>query len=62
MLKELLVGAANVLVIYPSDAYHTPRKGEFKEDMNNLRSDFREVGETMQIVMRKYESTDYCWR
>ena len=62
IFMELLAGAENVLVINPSDDYKHPRKGEFKEDMKNLDSDFREVGADMRLVMRKYGSTNYCRR
>lgn len=57
---ELLAGAAGVLVLYPSDNYYRPQKGEFKEDMRNLCSDFQEVGDDMRVIMREYESSDYC--
>ena len=62
IFSELLEGTRNVLVLYPSDDYHHPQKGEFNEDIKNLRSDFREVGEDMRLVLRKYESTNYCRR
>lgn len=53
LLKSILRGFGQSLVIYPARDYARPSKGEFRKDATRLRSDARSVGRDLRKKLKQ---------
>jgi len=53
-LKSFLEGARQVLVLSPPVNYIRPARGDFAQDVKNLRGDFEQVASDMRKGVAKY--------
>lgn len=54
LLKNLLDGARQVLVLYPDGDYNRPRRGDFSGDLKALRDDANRVGNDLKTTVGRY--------
>lgn len=53
-LLNLLAGAGQALVIWPSDDYVRPARGGFRRDARALRSDSKRVASSLKKTIRAH--------
>jgi hypothetical protein len=59
ILKNIVRGMMNVLVLYPDNDYIRPDKSDFSRDAANLRSDFNHVASDIRKTTLKYGKQIY---
>ncbi|MBX7229624.1 MAG: hypothetical protein K1X48_08480 [Burkholderiaceae bacterium] len=52
--RKILEGARQVLVLSPPVNYIRPARGDFAQDVKNLRGDFEQVASDMRKGVAKY--------
>lgn len=60
ILKNILDGMANALVICPDRDYIRPDKRGFSRDAANLRSDFKNVANDLRKTTLNYGENYHC--
>jgi hypothetical protein len=59
LLKNILEGARNILVIWPETEYIRPDKHSFQRDNKALRSDSKRVIRDMNRTIKKHGQIDH---
>ena len=54
LLKNLLSGAREILVLYPDSDYDRPKRGGFAGDLEALRDDAARVGKDIKTSVGRY--------
>lgn len=54
VIRELLQGARDVLVLAPPSRYHRPKRAGFVTDMKNLRKDAARIAYGLRSSVDKY--------
>ena len=59
ILKNIIDGMANVLVLYPDSDYIRPDRRGFSRDAANLRGDFKRVAGDLRKTVLEYGEDYY---
>lgn len=57
LIKNIIVGMRDVLVIWPDDEYIRPSKRDFCNDMQALRRDAGQVATSLRSKLEEYGQT-----
>lgn len=60
VLKNIIEGMANALVLYPDSDYIRPDKNGFNRDAANLRGDFKRTANDLRKTTLNYGENYHC--